>query len=192
MINVSGVSKRVYIFKSVLIFLSLALLMIGCQNAPETIPAAEVVEDQVAAEVPSEAPQPAEVQESADAEIPLNQLPEYEGSAEPGSLPIGVAADEGTAGKTQEMVFTDKGVQPRNITITVGDTVIWKNNRTKTDAILRGTTWCSSIRSPTIQKDETFSWTFTEAGKCTLIDAIFTSLFMVVDVKEKAVPPTLG
>ena len=73
-------------------------------------------------------------------------------------------------------------LEPKTLTIKVGDTVQWKNERT--DKPTKGATilvraasskGITAFRSPTFYTNQTFEYTFNEVGKLVYIDAIFVN-----------------
>jgi plastocyanin len=69
---------------------------------------------------------------------------------------------------------TDKGFEPEELTIKIGDKVVWENvreGRLKKLLIL-GSRQCIRIKSEALEPGETFEWTFNKAEKCIFVDAI--------------------
>lgn len=75
-------------------------------------------------------------------------------------------------------VKTD-GFDPKELTIKVGETIVWKNVRTGRydKAFIIGTLGvCRTMKSTIYGPGEEFSYTFNEAGKCTYTDGVYTTL----------------
>ena len=69
--------------------------------------------------------------------------------------------------------------------IKVGDSVEWHNIRTGTakKAMMIGGSGCNKIKSGVFNPGESFSWTFEEAGSCTIIGGIYTTATMKIKVQ---------
>jgi len=92
-----------------------------------------------------------------------------------------------TVGVTHTIKFVGKNFEPENLTVKVGDTVVWQNDRNVTSlnkAMVVGTQKCSYLKSPILESGETFEWTFTEPGTCKIVDGYLTSNFGKVIVEE--------
>ena len=77
------------------------------------------------------------------------------------------------------------GFEVPEVTIKVGDTVIWQNIREGhiSKGLVLGTRDCQNIKSQTFMPGETFKHTFTKKGTCTFVDGIFTTQMMKVNVE---------
>ena len=84
---------------------------------------------------------------------------------------------------THYVSFTSKGFEPTKLTIKVGDTIIWKNERVKDSALLLGSQSCKFIKSEILAPGEQFSWTFDAAISCPFVDGIFVTAVMNVVVQ---------
>ncbi len=80
------------------------------------------------------------------------------------------------------IIVKNLALEPKTLTIKVGDTVQWKNERT--DKPTKGATilvraasskGITAFRSPTFYTNQTFEYTFNEVGKLVYIDAIFVN-----------------
>lgn len=78
------------------------------------------------------------------------------------------------------------GFEVPEITIKVGETVAWKNEREGyvSKAMVLGTKQCQPIRSGMFGPGEVFRWTFTKAETCIIADGIYTTETMKVIVEE--------
>lgn len=81
--------------------------------------------------------------------------------------------------------FTNDGFEPSELTIAVGDTVEWVNSRSGQydKAMLLGTRSYTNIKSTMLEIDESFSWTFDEAGDYIFVDAILTTYVNKITVE---------
>ena len=79
----------------------------------------------------------------------------------------------------------ESGFEVPEITIKVGETVAWKNEREGhvSKAMVLGTKQCQPIRSGTFLPGEVFRWTFTKAETCIIVDGIYTTQTMKVIVE---------
>ena len=77
------------------------------------------------------------------------------------------------------------GFEVKDITIKVGETVAWKNDREGTlqKALVLGTEQCQPLRSKMFGPGEVYRWTFTQKQTCTVVDGIYTTKLMKVIVK---------
>ncbi|MBU0470189.1 MAG: hypothetical protein KJ984_01810, partial [Nanoarchaeota archaeon] len=79
------------------------------------------------------------------------------------------------------------GFEPNKLTIKVGDTVVWKNvrgNDVIKKSFLLGAQACVKIKSPFMEPEDTFSWTFDKAVKCNFVDGIITTLTSQITVVD--------
>ena len=69
--------------------------------------------------------------------------------------------------------------------IKVGETVEWKNVRTGRlkEAMIIGTQGCSNVKSTFFDPGESFSWTFDKAQDCTVVDGVYTTQTMKLEVE---------
>ena len=81
--------------------------------------------------------------------------------------------------------FVSDGFEPNEITINVGDTVRWENERTGNlnQGMVIGSRWCISTKSGVLEEGESFEFTFDRAGDCIIIDGIVTTLTMKVKIE---------
>lgn len=92
-----------------------------------------------------------------------------------------------TVSATHTVKFINRTFEPKELTIKVGDTVVWQNDRDApglNKAMVLGTQKCSSVKSKILETGETFEWTFTESGTCKIVDGYLTSNFGTVIVEE--------
>src|SRR5207249_4779858 len=93
-----------------------------------------------------------------------------------------VAASAGADTKTVQI--TTAGFTPASTTVTVGDTVTWRNADTANHQVVAND---GSFASPVLKSGETFSFTFQKAGKVAYHDALATTHKGSVTVNA---PPT--
>lgn len=139
--------------------LVMLVFLIGC-TAGKTLPAEQPTSGRTIAEPPKETP--------------------AEEVAEP-------AAEEVKTAATHTVKFVGNKFEPAELTVKVGDTVVWKNERdspTLNKAMVLGTKTCAFVKSPLLQSGETFEWTFTEPGTCQIVDGYIASTFGKVIVEE--------
>ena len=93
--------------------------------------------------------------------------------------------EEDTA-QTHYVEFVDDGFNPLEITIKVGDTIVWQNVREGTinKAFLVGTQTLIKARSKILMPGDSYSWTFEKPGKFIFVDGIMTTKVMNVIVEE--------
>ena len=97
-----------------------------------------------------------------------------------------VAASAGADTKTVQITKT--GFTPGSTTITIGDTVTWHNADATSHQVVAND---GSFASPVLKSGETFSFTFTQAGKTTYHDAFATSKKGTVTTNAPAANVTL-
>ncbi len=87
--------------------------------------------------------------------------------------------------QTYQVGLTADGFEPDKLTLQKGDTVEWKVERNKpfNTGMIIGVRNCNNIKSKILAEDETFSWTFTKAETCTIVDGIMTTESSSVIVK---------
>lgn len=84
--------------------------------------------------------------------------------------------------------LTDDGFSTRELNLKVGDTLQWKNTRQGrfgryTDAFIIGGWDCPTIKSEILHPEDTFTHTFTEPGRCTITDGIYTRESMFISIE---------
>ena len=146
----------------------LVLLLLGC-SAEKTV----VVESETPP-VETTAPEPAPVEIT-----PVEPEPTLTETA-PAANTTETATTPAAAETTHTVNVKTSGFDPDELTIAVGDTVIWKNVRTGeklNKAFIIGTLGvCRTMKSEMYEPGEEFSYTFHEAGKCTYTDGVYTTL----------------
>ena len=87
---------------------------------------------------------------------------------------------------TEVVKFIDGGFNRDEVTISVGDMIIWENLREGTlyKAMLIGTKAHTNIKSAILVTGESYNWTFTEADEYVFVDGIITTQSMKVIVEE--------
>lgn len=68
--------------------------------------------------------------------------------------------------------ITDSGFEPKEIEISSGQTIIWKNERNKVGSLVYGVREISDMKSDFIKSGEEFNWTFDKKGEFTYVDAV--------------------
>jgi len=160
----------------------ISILLISCSKTEE--PTGSVVDNAVeetveTSEVPIE--EPAEVVETVE-------TPETE------EVPEEIEAVEETIEEVTEAVNGQHTVEilieqfsPQELTVKVGDTVTWVNKREGRfyQAYIIGVRNCHEIESKIFTSEETYSYTFTEAETCTIVDGINTNMAPMKVVVEE-------
>jgi len=79
--------------------------------------------------------------------------------------------------KETVVTLTKNGFEPDVVTIKVGDTIKWVNNREGSlpKAMILGAMQCVKIKSGIFESGDSFSWTFDKAETCTIVDGIYTT-----------------
>ncbi|MBI1968727.1 hypothetical protein HYS49_02350 [Candidatus Woesearchaeota archaeon] len=152
-------------------FLLLFLFILGCGN--DASPSGGTTTAAEAEEVPEDAPVIIEKLEEVPAEEPVaeesTEVLEDEAAAEE-------VLEEGP--KTVEILNEKFAVN--QITVSIGDTLVWKNVRTGssalTGAMIIGVRNCADVKSTVFKPGNTFSWTFNEPETCTIVDGIRTTM----------------
>lgn len=86
-------------------------------------------------------------------------------------------------GVTYIVEFVDDGFEPEDLTISVGDTVVWTNSRENYQAMLLGTRSYTNIKSSMLNYGDSYIYTFDEAGEYIFVDAILTSYVNTITVE---------
>ncbi len=82
--------------------------------------------------------------------------------------------------------MTDDGFVPETLTLNVGDTITWVNEREDPplhQAMVVGLRLHNDILSPVLLPGETYTWTFTETGEYDIVDGILSSASMEIIVE---------
>jgi plastocyanin len=107
------------------------------------------------------------------------------------TLPAEIPAENNTPNLPQmpqkytiELAAT--GFKPAELVIKKGDTIEWKVSRSGQLhlGMILGTQDCSKIKSAILKDGETYSYTFDQAQKCTIVDGITTTQVGTVVVEE--------
>jgi plastocyanin len=151
--------------------LFLILFLIGCST--EII---EVTPEEVGITVtPTDNPEPTDTAPTEPEPTPEPE-PETNQTTEP---------EETITSHT--ILIEDDEFDPDRLTIAVGDTVTWKNNRESgklAKAFIIGSRGvCKAMKSEMLEPGEEFSYTFEEAGSCTYVDGIITILYGRITVE---------
>lgn len=91
------------------------------------------------------------------------------------------------AAATVSVSITRAGFVPNNVTVKVGDTVTWTNADTQTHQVASQN---PAFASPVLNPNQTFSFTFTKAGKVSVTDPLNKNRKMTVTVE--AAPATVS
>jgi plastocyanin len=88
---------------------------------------------------------------------------------------------------TYNVELVNTGFGTSELDVFVGDSVIWENVRSGSlkGGMIIGTRNCKAIKSKVFNPGESYSYTFQEPGKCLIVDGIFTTQIMYVNVAEK-------
>ena len=151
-----------------IILILIPMLILGCTEEPADTTVEELDEIVVAEEndepiVPEQTPE----------EIPE----ELETPSEP--------IEEPTLSETHTVKILKTGFEPNELSVNVGDTVEWINERegTLNKAQIIGSRQCTSIRGPILLTGESYSYTFEEEEECLFVDAITVNQIMTVTVE---------
>lgn len=129
-------------------------------------------------EDPAEVPAETTLEEPAPPEQ-VEELPaEAETAPETDSLTGDVVAEVQPKSKTHFIELTEEGFSPDKLIIAAGDKVVWQNVRTGqiNRAMVIGLRECSKIRSKFMSPGDSFTWTFAEPAKCTIVDGVMTTV----------------
>ena len=91
------------------------------------------------------------------------------------------------SGTTQTIKFVGTAFEPQELTVKVGDTVVWENDRDTPQlnkAMVVGTKNCVSVKSSILATGEKYKYTFTEPGTCEVVDGYITSVYGKVIVEK--------
>lgn len=164
--------KRTFLLNGLLLTF---LLLLGCSD--DSGPSGgSTTNTETAEEVPADAPVVIET---------LEEVPEQEPVTKTEDVPEDV--EETPAGPPTVEILNDR-FGTGQITISVGDTLVWKNSRTGsgslTGAMILGVRNCADVRSAVFKPGNSFSWTFTEPETCTLVDGIKTTMIPMTVIIE--------
>jgi len=126
-------------------------------------------------------PKPAEEPEQTETEEFIEEV--VEAIAEE-TIPEPEPEPEGP--KTHVIEMKSDGFEPKDLKIELGDTVTWKNVRAGENiekSMVVGAQRCYKIKSGFMEAGDTYTHTFDEAGKCTFVDGIITTLISSVTVE---------
>ena len=161
---------------SLMVFIS--ILLVSCSKTEE--PTGSVVVDNTPEEeVPEVVEEPAEVVETVEETIP-------EATEEILTEAVEETTEVVEEGQHTVEILIDQ-FSPNELTVKVGDKVTWVNKREGRfyKAYIIGVRNCHEIESKVFTAPETYSYTFTEAETCTIVDGINTNMApMKVIVEE--------
>ncbi len=100
-----------------------------------------------------------------------------------------VTAANATSATTTTVSITKAGFVPKNVTVTVGDTVKWVNNDTKNQQV--ACTTCT-FTSPVLTPTNSYSYTFTKVGKFAITDPLNSHAKGTVTVKAAGATVSLA
>ena len=66
-------------------------------------------------------------------------------------------------------------LSPLEIKVDQGQTIVWKNNRHNTPALIKGVREINHLDSGMIQPGESFSWEFLDVGKYSYVDVVISN-----------------
>lgn len=95
--------------------------------------------------------------------------------------PIAEAEDSEEV-KQHLVELTVDGFRPEVLRVKLGDKVTWKNERF-TKAMIIGLRKCREVKSEIFEQGESYEYTFTEKGRCDIVDGIMTTKSSVVYVE---------
>ena len=160
----------------------ISILLVSCSKTEE--PTGSVIDSTATETIEPEVP----VEESTPEVVETVETPETE------EVPEEIEAVEETIEEVTETVNGQHTVEilieqfsPQELTVKVGDTVTWVNKREGRfyQAYVIGVRNCHEIESKIFTSEETYSYTFTEAETCTIVDGINTNMVpMKVIVEE--------
>jgi hypothetical protein len=140
----------------------------------------EMVEEPVVEESPEEIDSEEVITDEEEEELEVTET-----DVEPEEVDDEVEEEEEEV-KTHIVKLTNDGFdQIGTLTINVGETVEWSNVRTGSlkKAMIIGTQGCSKAKSTFFESGESFSWTFEEPVTCTIVDGVYTTETMKLEVK---------
>ncbi len=156
--------KKLFLFTSLFLLLFLVACNTQVQDVMEEpkidlVPNTPVVEEtDVMEEIPADITQPMdeEVEETTDPMAPV------------------------------EVAIVEKGFEPKEIEVKVGQEIIWDNTRSGNLklAFLQGMRQCVEMRSGNLEPGDTFTWKFDKPQECTYLDAISKVYIGIITVVE--------
>ncbi len=164
-----------------LIVLAGISILLGCTadlNVGETTTKEIVVDGEEILPIDNQPDQPAD-------QLPEQGEEEEESSAEPADELTGSVVAEEDLPQTHAVDLIEGGFSTDSITIKVGDSVVWKNEREGryTKGLIIGAQKCRAVRSDFLAPGDSFTWTFTKAETCLIVDGIYTTEVMKVIVE---------
>lgn len=70
------------------------------------------------------------------------------------------------------VLITENGFEPKTVWVKANQTIVWKNGRKQTPALVYGVREISGMKSGYIFPAGNFSWNFLEPGVYTYVDAV--------------------
>lgn len=105
----------------------------------------------------------------------------------PATVNVVIPAETKSNSVVHTISIKKDGFAPTSLTIKVGDTVEWKNERDSAaslnKAMIVGTKLCTKIQSKILKSGEVFKWTFEKKQACVFADGIDTMKTMTVTVE---------
>lgn len=143
----------------------------------------------------SAAPAPTAVDLAAMAQQSPLAVPLYEGLTAQQSAPAAQAApaqssqsSSSTSGEKVSVMIMDYKFSPPSLTVEVGDTVTWTNHDSAPHDVVV-TDGPEKFKSPTLNKGESFSYTFKKAGKYSYYCSIHPDMKASVTAEGGSTPP---
>ncbi|MBT5924273.1 hypothetical protein HOH30_00945, partial [Candidatus Woesearchaeota archaeon] len=83
-----------------------------------------------------------------------------------------ISGNQQDANNIMEVTISQDGFHPKKIVVDKGQEILWRNDRTSLSALVVGVREISSMNSGFLESSDTFTWTFTESGEYTYVDAV--------------------
>jgi len=140
---------------------------------------AEDIDVEIIHGTPTPVAKPKEEAKPVEAKAPEVKTDEKKDAGLTGAVTAAVIS-----GTVHTVSMVNTGFDPELLEINAGDTVVWKNTRTGPvkNAMIIGTQKCIKARSSMFKRDETYEWTFTQPGKCMIVDGYMTTKTMVITI----------
>ncbi len=157
-----------------LLFMLLAVvLLVGCTKITASL-------DGISTE------NPADISNSQAVPTPQNPAASIIENSDPSQITGNTVADVTVPEHQNYTVkLTSTGFNPDKITIKVGDTITWENDRSGkvNQGMIIGVRECHQVRSEFLKPGQSYSWTFDQAMTCTITDGVMTTRSSKVTVE---------
>lgn len=100
-----------------------------------------------------------------------NDVLEAESSPNKGALAI-IESQSESESKYVNVIISEGGFHPSEISVKVNQKILWQNNRERLSAMILGVRGILDMKSEMFSPQQTFSWSFSEPGVYTYVDAI--------------------